>query len=90
MSTTEAKWVISDEEIAARLAEYEKAGLRLDRDFDQLIEEYPNQWVAVSKDGLVAHHPEVNDAIALYEAAGYESHQVELKYMDPDPIPQVL
>ena len=90
MSTTEAKWVISDEEIAARLAEYEKAGLRLDRDFDQLMEEYPNQWVAVSKDGLVAHHPEVNDAIALYEAAGYNGNQVDIEFMDPDPRPQIL
>ena len=46
--------------------------------------------VAFQLDGLVAHHHEVNDVIALYRAAGYASHQVELKYMDPDPLPQIL
>ena len=90
MATTEEEWILSDEEIVTRLAECEKAGLRLERDFNQLMEEYPNQWVAVSKDGLVAHHPELNDAIALYRAAGYESYQVELKYMDPNPRPLVI
>ena len=87
MATTEEEWILSDEEIVARLAEYEKAGLRLEQDYDQLMKEYPNQWVAVSKDGLVAHHQEVSDVIATCRAAGYESHQVEMKYMDPNPRP---
>ena len=43
----------------AILAEAKKAGQRLHHDFDQLMEKYPNRWVAVSKDGLVAHHDEV-------------------------------
>ena len=85
---TRKKLAYSDEEIVAMIAETEKAGQRLHRDFDQLMEEYTNQWVAVSKDGLVAHHHEVDDVIPLYRAAGYASHQVELEFMDP--LPQVL
>ena len=77
-------------EIMAILAEGEEIGRRLKRDFDQLMEKYPNQWVAVSKDGMVAHHDEVEGLIALYEAAGYNGNQVDIEFMDPDPRPQIL
>ena len=77
-------------EIMAILAEGEEIGRRLKRDFDQLMEKYPNQWVAVSKDGMVGHHDEVEGLIALYEAAGYNGNQVDIEFMDPDPRPQIL
>ena len=85
---TRKKQAESSEEIVAIIATAGEARERLYRDFDQLMEEYTNQWVAVSKDGLVAHHDEVEGLIALYRAAGYASHQVELEFMDP--LPQVL
>ena len=87
---TRKKLAESSEEKIARIAEAKKASQRLNRDFNQLMEEYPNKWVAVSKDGLVAHHDEVEGLIALYQAAGYDSHQIAFEYMDPDPLPQIL
>ena len=87
---TKTKLAKSNEEITAIMAEAEKAGQRLHRDFAQLMEEHPNQWVAASKDGLVAHHDELEGLIALYEAAGYNGNQVAVEYMDPDPFPQIL
>ena len=39
---TRKKQAYSDEEIVAMIAESEKAGQRLHRDFDQLMEAYPN------------------------------------------------
>ena len=87
---TKTKLAKSSEEKIALIAEAKKAGQRLHRDFDQLMEEYPNKWVAVSKDGLVAHHDEPEGVIALYQAAGYDSHQIAFEYMDPDPLPQIL
>ena len=87
---TKAKLAENTEEIMDILAEGEEIGRRLDRDFDQLMEKYPNQWVAVSKDGLVAHHRELDGVRALYKAAGYNGNQVDLKYMDPAPLPQIL
>ena len=87
---TRKKLAENNEEIVALIAAGEEIGRRLDRDFDQLMDKYPNQWVAVSKDGLVAHHRELDGVRALYKAAGYNGNQVDLKYMDPDPHPQIL
>ena len=87
---TRKKLAENNEEIVALIAAGEEIGRRLDRDFDQLMDKYPKQGVAVSKDGLVAHHRELDDVIALYKAAGYNGNQVDLKYMDPDPHPQIL
>ncbi len=87
---TRKKQAYSDEEIVAMIAAAGEARERLYRDFDQLMEEYTNQWVAVSKDGLVAHHDEVEGLIALYEDAGYNGNHVAVEYMDPDPLPQIL
>ena len=87
---TKTRLAQSSEEKLAIMAEAKKAGQRLHRDFAQLMEEYPNQWVAVSKDGLVAHHDEVEGLIAFYEAAGYNGNQVAFEYMDTDPPPQIL
>ena len=86
---TRKKLAESDEEIMAILAEGEEIRRRLERDYDELMEKYPNKWVAVSKDGLVAHHDEVKNLIALYEAAGYNGNQVDIEYMDPNPLPMV-
>ena len=87
---TRKKLAESNEEKLAILAAARETRERLHRDFDQLMEEYTNQWVAVSKDGLVAHHRELDGVRALYKAAGYNGNQVDLKYMDPDPHPQIL
>ena len=46
---------------------------------------YPDQWVAVSKDGLVAHHEDLNGIIAGLEKAGYESSQVAVEFLDTEP-----
>ena len=39
--------------------------------FDQWKAIYPDQWVAVSKDGLVAHHRSLDGVIAGFKKAGY-------------------
>ena len=75
----------SNEEKLAILAAARETRERLHRDFDQFMEEYTNQWVAVSKDGLVAHYDEVEGLIALYEDAGYNDNQVAVEYMIRTP-----
>ena len=39
---------------------------------DDLKQRYPDQWVAVSRDGLVAHNEDLNGLIEAYTKAGYE------------------
>ena len=88
--TTKTRLIENSDEIVAALDEAEKAGQRLYHDYDQLMEAYPNQWVAVSKDGLVAHHHELQGIISHIEAAGFSSHQVTVEYLDTAPLPLAL
>ena len=67
------------------LTESDRAAQRLYDEHDQLKASYPDQWVAVSKDGLVAHHEDLNGIIAGLEKVGYESSQVAVEFLDTEP-----
>lgn len=62
--TTKTRLIESSDEIVALLAEAERPGQRLYDDYDQLMEAFPNQWVAVDADGLVAHHQKLHGVMA--------------------------
>ncbi|MXY22476.1 MAG: hypothetical protein F4Y49_14220 [Dehalococcoidia bacterium] len=53
--------------------------------YDQWKAMYPDQWVAVSKDGLVAHHEGLDSVIAGFREKGYTNTQVIVKRLDTKP-----
>lgn len=61
-----------EEEIIATLVEGREAAQRLLDDHDDLKLRFPDQWVAVSRDGLVAHDENLNALIEAYTEAGYD------------------
>ena len=77
--------LIEEEGIVHILTESDRAAQRLYDEHDQLKASYPDRWVAVSKDGLVAHHEDLNGIIAGLEEAGYESSQVAVEFLNTEP-----
>ncbi len=74
-----------EEEIIATLIEGREAAQRLLDDHDDLKQRFPDQWVAVSRDGLVAHNEDLNALIETYTEAGYDRNQVAVKLLETEP-----
>ncbi len=83
--TAKSTLIEGESEIVDILIESERAAQRLDDEHDWLKASYPDQWVAVSKDGLVAHHEELNGIIARLDEAGFESNQVAVEFLETEP-----
>ena len=83
--TAERKLIEDEEAKVAILIEAEATMQRLYADYDSLMSAYPDQWVAVGRDGLVARHVTLEGLIASFEAAGYNSNQVVVKHLNPEP-----
>ena len=79
-----------EEEIIAALVEGREAAQRLLDEHDDLKLRFPDQWVAVSKDGLVAHNEDLNALIEVYTEAGYDRNRVAVKLLETEPRPMIL
>ena len=67
------------------LLESRQATRRFHDNFDQWKAIYPDQWVAVSKDGLVAHNDSLDGVIAGFKKEGYKNTQVIVKFLNTKP-----
>ncbi len=72
------------------LLEFKRASQRLRDEYDELKEQYPEQWVAVSKNGLVSHSMNLDEVISGFQVAGYEKNQVVVKFLALDPRLMIL
>ena len=79
-----------EEELIASLIEGKVATRRLLDEHDDLKERYPDQWVAVSRDGLIAHHEDLSVLTEEYRNAGYNRNQVAVKLLETEPRLMIL
>ena len=61
-----------------------EASLRMETEGAKLAEEYPNQWAAIGKEGLIAHAESVEDLLEDLVKHGLQSYEYNLTYLDPD------
>ena len=78
------------EEALEILSESSRAAQRLDDDYEQLKISYPDRWVAVSKDGLVAYHEDLAGIIVAFKGAGYSRNQVAVEFLYTEPRTLIL
>ncbi len=71
-------------------ADYEAAWLRMDRERETLTQQYPDKWVAMGKDGVVAVGDTLDDVVAKSDAQGVRRGSVDIKFMDTNPSPMLL
>ena len=71
-------------------ADYEAAWLRIDQERETLTQQYPDKWVAMGKDGVVAVGVTLDDVVAKVDAQGVRRGSVDIKFMDTDPSPMLL
>lgn len=70
--------------------EYEAAWLRMNRDMEFLLKTYPDKWVAMSKDGVVAVGDSLDEAFAKADAKRIPLGKINVQFMDTNPSPLLL
>ena len=70
--------------------EYEAAWLRMDREWETLLKTYPDKWVAISQDGVVAVGDSINEAFDMVDAQGVSRGVVEVEFLNTNPTPMLL
>ena len=70
--------------------EYQAAWLRMNQEWETLMSEYPNQWVAMGKDGVVAVGDSLDDVFAKVNAKRVPPGRIDVKFTDTNPSPLLL
>ena len=67
------------------LAEFRQLRIRMSAEHAALIEQYPNRWVAVGLDGLIAAGDSEDEVLEAIDEKGIPRSDVVLEYLDTDP-----
>ena len=78
------------EEVAAAFAEARREQAFWEEHYQRLVQEYPDQFVAVRDGAVVATGKNLDDLSASIEAAGLGLRQVWSAYMHATPVHWVL
>ena len=67
------------------LAEFRQLRIRMSEQHTALIEQYPDQWVAVGLNGLLAVGESQDEVLQTLDDRGIPRSDVVVEYLDTDP-----
>ena len=70
--------------------EFREAVLRMNRERGTLMELYPDKWVAVGRNGVIAVADSLEDVLAGVESADLRDSEFEVEFLDTDPADLLL
>ena len=70
--------------------EFHKVIIRLDQEHAGLMEKYPDKWVAMGKDGVIAVGDSMEEVFAEVESAGLSGSEFEVEFLDSEPPDLIL
>ena len=75
----------------AGLRAFRAANEQLRLQHDELMEKYPDQWVAMSSDGVVvASHKDFLELRKMYDREERRRGRIAVQLMETDPMPMVV
>lgn len=70
--------------------EYQETVLRMRKERPRLAADYPDKWVAMGREGLLAAGDSMDQVLGQLEAQGVDGSDVVIEFMDTDPPPLIL
>ena len=67
------------------LAEFRQLGIRMREEHAELIEQYPDRWVAVGLDGLLTVGDSEDEVFKVIDEKGIPRSDVVVEFLDTDP-----
>ena len=77
-------------EVAAELAAFRDLAIRMNREHADLLRLYPDRWVAMSKDGVVATAETIDDLFRQVDELQIPHSDIVRDYMDTNPRSLIL
>ncbi len=65
--------------------EYHEIVARTGKEHSSLVVKYPNQWVAMGREGVLAAGNSIDEVLETVEDRGLHGADVVIEFMDPDP-----
>ena len=65
--------------------EYQEIVLRMRKERPHLAADYPDKWVAMGREGLLAAGDSMDQVLAQLEAQGVDGVDVVIEFMDTNP-----
>ena len=65
--------------------EYQEVVLRMRKERPHLAADYPDKWVAMGREGLLAAGDSMDQVLGQLEAQGVDGSGVVIEFMDTDP-----
>ena len=70
--------------IRAEMDAFHKLNLRVDAEYPQLRDKYPNQWICMGKDGVLATGHSQEETMETVRRKGISASEVVFEYIDAD------
>ena len=67
------------------IREFAKISSRLRSEWASLMEEYPDKWIAMGKEGVLAVGDSMDAVLEDVESQGYRGSEVAIEFLDTDP-----
>ena len=67
------------------IREYRQIVARMWSERAYLMEKYPDRWIAMGKDGVLAVGDSMDDVLEEVESQGYRGSEVVIEFLDTDP-----
>lgn len=67
------------------IREYAKIAERLQAEWVSLMESYPDRWVAMGKEGVLAVGDSMDSVLEEVESQGYRCSEIAIEFLDTSP-----
>ncbi len=80
----------SGREVASGLTEFSEAAKRLSSDQPRLIDQYPDKWIAVAKEGVRASAETLDDLLSKVDRLGIPRFKLIIRLIERKPRTLIL
>lgn len=70
--------------------EFHQVISRMDKEYPTLMDQYPDKWIAVGKDGVLAVADSMEEVFAEVESRGLSGSEFEVEFLDSNPPDLIL
>ena len=92
--THEIEEIIADmggaDAVIAGMRESWETSMRMRDKHDALLEQYPDRWIAMSKDGALFVGDSLEEALSEVDAHGIDRSDVMIEFLDTNPAGLIL
>ena len=67
------------------IREFSKINARMRSEWASLMEKYPDKWIAMGKEGLLAVGDSMDGVLEDVEGQGYRGSEVAVEFLDTNP-----